>query len=127
MITTARSGLWTCSTCLRRCALRQARSTVPKPARQLSLATNTAIASDAASKPVSHTPPGAHHDDTLLRQIFDSPPTFKHFARPWAQLTGPPNVGLFRNKYLTSPQGFLTFAEVTVHKAQGLVEKVLAA
>ncbi|KAJ1331278.1 mitochondrial intermediate peptidase [Microdochium nivale] len=127
MIKTARSGLWTCSTCLRRSASRLAGVKARQPTRRLSSALSAATASDAASKPIHHAPPGAHHDDALLRQIFDSPPTFKHFARPWAQLTGSPNVGLFRNKYLTSPQGFLTFAEVTIHKARGLVGKVLAA
>ncbi|KAH7035162.1 peptidase family M3 [Microdochium trichocladiopsis] len=127
MIKTVRSGLWTCSRCLRQSALRQARPSARPPSRWLSAVANPATVSDAASAPVNHAPPGARHDDVLLRQIFDSPPTFKHFARPWAQLTGSPNVGLFRNKYLTSPQGFLSFAELTIHKAQRLVEKVLAA
>jgi mitochondrial intermediate peptidase len=36
-------------------------------------------------------------------------------------------VGLFQNKYLTSPQGFLVFAEVTIKRAQKIVDRVLSA
>ncbi|KAH8675721.1 hypothetical protein BX600DRAFT_507936 [Xylariales sp. PMI_506] len=77
--------------------------------------------------PVDIADPSAKHDDSVLRQLFDSPQTFKDFAPPSTRLFNRGNVGLFRNKYLTSPQGFLNFANVTLEKAQKLVDKVLGA
>ncbi|KAI0383693.1 mitochondrial intermediate peptidase-like protein [Hypomontagnella monticulosa] len=119
--TTIRSGLWTCSRCLR-----QASRTREHQRRWLSSAPGAAQV-DAAQIPVDHSPPDLKHDDSLLRQIFDSPPKFKDFAKPFFKIGNRENVGLFRNKYLTSPQGFLTFADVTIRRAQKLVSKVLNA
>ncbi|KAI1083279.1 mitochondrial intermediate peptidase-like protein [Whalleya microplaca] len=123
MIKTIRSGLWTCSRCLRQASRIRIRIR-PEQRRWLSAAPGAAQL-DGSHTPVDHSPPDLKHDDSLLRQIFDSPPTFKHFTRPFFERRE--NVGLFRNKYLTSPQGFLTFAEVTVSRAQKLVDKVLRA
>ncbi|KAI0013381.1 mitochondrial intermediate peptidase-like protein [Xylariaceae sp. FL0662B] len=119
MIKTIRSGLWTCSRCIR-----QASRIRPEQRRWLSTAPGVAQL-DGLHTPVDHSPADLKHDDSLLRQIFDSPPTFQHFTRPFFERRE--NVGLFRNKYLTSPQGFLAFAEVTVRRAQKLVDKVLSA
>lgn len=58
--------------------------------------------------------------------MFDSP-KLKDPATPFFKIRDRENVGLFRNKYLTSPQGFLTFAEVTIRRAQKLVNKVVNA
>ncbi|KAK7756705.1 Mitochondrial intermediate peptidase [Diatrype stigma] len=124
MIKTARSGLWTCSRCLRQAS--QARQQ-QQQRRWLHAASSTANIGTAHPPPVNHAPPDAKHDDALLRQIFDSPPTFKYFAKPLKDVLSGRNVGLFRNKYLTSPEGFLKFAEVTVKRAQKLVDKVLNA
>lgn len=122
MIKAARSGLWTCGRCLR-----QASRSGP-PRRWLSAGPGTAQHKlDAAGAPVDHTPPATKYDDALLRQLFDSPQTFKDFAPPSSRALRGENVGLFRNKYLTSPQGFLIFADVTLEKAQKLVDKVLQA
>ncbi|KAI1504413.1 peptidase family M3 [Biscogniauxia marginata] len=121
MIKALRSGLWTCSRCIR-----QASRARPEQRRWLSAEPSLAQV-DVSHIPVDHTPPDTKHDDSLLRQIFDSPPTFRHFARPLLDSASRKNVGLFRNKYLTSPQGFLTFAEITITRAQRIVDKVLAA
>ncbi|KAI1374047.1 mitochondrial intermediate peptidase-like protein [Hypoxylon crocopeplum] len=120
MIKTIRSGLWTCSRCLRQA------SRTRHQKRWLSSAPGAAQL-DASHVPVDHTSSDLKHDDSLLRQIFDSPPTFKDFARPFSKVGARENVGLFRNKYLTSPQGFLIFANVTINRAQKLVHKVLNA
>ncbi|KAI0600819.1 peptidase family M3 [Biscogniauxia sp. FL1348] len=121
MIKTLRSGLWTCSRCIR-----QASRAGQEQRRWLSA--GPGLAPDHGPYiPADHTPPDAKHDDSLLRQIFDSPPTFRHLVRPLLESASGRNVGLFRNKYLTSPQGFLVFAETTITRAQRIVDKVLAA
>ncbi|RYP55020.1 hypothetical protein DL768_000336 [Monosporascus sp. mg162] len=126
MIKAVRSGLWTCSRCLRQASRAQQR----QPQRRWLHAAEPAVskAEGAPVYPVDHTPSDAKHDDALLREIFDSPPASRGFTSPWKGIVGRQNnVGLFRNKYLTSPQGFLKFAEVTVKRAQKLVDKVLKA
>ncbi|KAI0842872.1 mitochondrial intermediate peptidase-like protein [Hypoxylon sp. FL0890] len=120
MINTMRSGLWTCSRCLRQAARAQKHQK-----RWLSSAPGAAQV-NTANIPIDHSPTDLKHDDSLLRQIFDSY-TIKDFARPLFRIGSRENVGLFRNKYLTSPQGFLTFADVTIRRAQKLVDKVLNA
>ncbi|CAJ2501048.1 Uu.00g039010.m01.CDS01 [Anthostomella pinea] len=121
MIKTLRSGLWTCSRCIRQASRAQHQQ------RRWRSAAPSAAQLDGFRTPVDHSPPGAKYDDAVLRQIFDSPPTFRHFVRPLFDSASSRNVGLFRNKYLTSPQGFATFADVTVVRASRLVEKVLGA
>ncbi|CAN8099349.1 unnamed protein product [Discula destructiva] len=64
------------------------------------------------------------HDDATLRQIFDSPAAWLSFS---GSSTNKPRVGLFRNAYLTKPEGFLSFARVSLARAQAIVEKVLTA
>ncbi|KAI1457425.1 mitochondrial intermediate peptidase-like protein [Annulohypoxylon moriforme] len=123
MIKTVRSGLWTCSRCLKQAS----RTRVRDQRRWLSSAPGAAAQVDAPHIPIDHSPTDLKHDDSLLRQIFDSPPTFKDFAKPFFKVMSGENVGLFRNKYLTSPQGFLTFADVTIRRAQKVVNKVLNA
>ncbi|KAI6082127.1 mitochondrial intermediate peptidase-like protein [Hypoxylon rubiginosum] len=120
MIKNIRSGLWTCSRCLR-----QASRARDQSKRWLSAPSAAQL--DKSHIPVDHSPTDLNHDDILLRQIFDSSPTFKDFAKPFFKIGSRENVGLFRNKYLTSPQGFLTFANVTINRAQKLVDKVLNA
>ncbi|KAI0482358.1 mitochondrial intermediate peptidase [Xylariaceae sp. FL0804] len=122
-----RSGLWTCARCVRqtppsrpRPAQRRWHSAAPGVAQ---LDGTHAHAPTHTPNPVDHSPTSAKHDDAVLRRVFDSPPTFQHFAKP---LFGS-RAGLFRNKYLTSPQGFATFAQVTIAKASRVVDKILAA
>ncbi|KAK4205340.1 hypothetical protein QBC40DRAFT_271540 [Triangularia verruculosa] len=73
-----------------------------------------------------HTAPKGYerHDDLLLRDIFDS-------SSHWKQFTQPPYInkpsGLFRNQYLRTPGGFMTFAEISLKRARATVERILAA
>lgn len=130
MIRAVRPGLGTYSRCIRQ-ASRAASYRQPWHL-QLRHRTDAAVAAaellrDPASAPASHAPPGAKHDDSLLRQLFDSPETFKDFEPPSGRAASGHNVGLFRNKYLTSPQGFIVFANTTLERAQRLVDRVLNA
>ncbi|KAI1312408.1 peptidase family M3 [Xylaria venustula] len=122
MIRAVRPGLWTCTRCVRQ--VPRAQRLPPK--RWLSSLPGAARSFDESirSPPADHSTADTKHDDDLLRQIFDSPPTFRGLLQPFFQSAGPKNVGLFRNKYLTSPQGFLTFADVTIARASRLVLKV---
>ncbi|KAI1157180.1 peptidase family M3 [Nemania diffusa] len=117
MIKAARPGLWTCSRCITRPAPR-----IPQrlPQRRWLAAASNPI----HNPPVDHSSADAKHDDAILRQIFDSPPSFRERLQPLFQSASRKNVGLFRNKYLTSPQGFLTFADITIARASKLVDKV---
>jgi mitochondrial intermediate peptidase len=126
MIKTGRSGLWTCSRCLRQALQKPLES----PHRRWLTVASTAVPRqklDAAHIPTDHGDPSTRYDDSLLRQLFDSPQTFRDFAPPSSRALSGGNVGLFRNKYLTSPEGFLTFANDNLRKAQRLVDKVLRA
>ncbi|KAK9769789.1 putative Peptidase family M3 [Seiridium cardinale] len=126
MIKSVKSGLWTCSRCLRQASQRPLS---PPRRRWLTVASGAAPQRkfDAASLPVDHGDPSTKHDDSLLRQLFDSPQTFRDFAPPSSRAIHGGNVGLFRNRYLTSPEGFLTFAQDNLMKAHRLVHKVLKA
>ncbi|KAK8125293.1 mitochondrial intermediate peptidase [Apiospora kogelbergensis] len=121
MLKATRSGLRACS----RCVVRQPSQTQQR--RWLAGVATGAARLDPANTPAFHSQPGANHDDSLLRQLFDSPQTFKEFEPPSSRAVTGTSVGLFRNKYLTSPKGFILFANDTLEKAQKLVDKVLAA
>lgn len=75
------------------------------------------------SNPIDHSPPGQRIEDSILRQIFDSPSVWKAFSKA----PGHKNVGLFRNAYLTGPEGFRSFARVSLRRARKIVDKVLNA
>ncbi|KAI1004496.1 Mitochondrial intermediate peptidase [Podosphaera aphanis] len=72
----------------------------------------------------NHAAPGTRHDNTTLQQVFDSPDFWKEYSK--SSKSGP-NRGLFQNRYLTDPRGFQEFATSSLHKAQRIVTKVLAA
>lgn len=128
MLKNVRSGLWTCSRCIRQASQSQRPLNTPHR-RWLTAASGPATQQrfDAASIPTDHTDPSTKYEDTLLRQLFDSPQTFKDFAPPSNRALNGGNVGLFRNRYLTSPEGFLVFARDNLQKAHVLVQKVLEA
>ncbi|KAL1841287.1 hypothetical protein VTJ49DRAFT_7232 [Mycothermus thermophilus] len=111
---------WICSTCRR---LR-----VPHDHRQqrrsfaASRPSSKFLPLDEPIIPASHAPT-FRREDAALRSIFDQPDFWKDFSK----LSGSMNVGLFRNAYLKKPQGFLTFAEVSLKKARVIVDRVLAA
>ncbi|KAF3937044.1 Saccharolysin [Dactylella cylindrospora] len=66
---------------------------------------------------------GDKHNDKLLRDIFDSPAAYKDFTSGSSRRS----TGLFQNRYLTSPHGFETFAEISLRKARRVVERVSSA
>lgn len=94
-----------------------------QPRRFLTVATTTT----ADSKLPSYTSLTNHeksHDDHTLRQIFDSQKFWRAFSRT---ASATPNRGLFQNRYLTEPAGFLNYAQVIQRKCQKLVGDILSA
>lgn len=65
------------------------------------------------------------HDDKILRQIFDSPDFWKDFSSKTKYHYGGKSAGLLQNRYLTTPEGFGQFANVTLQKCQKIVAQVL--
>ncbi|KAK3671465.1 Mitochondrial intermediate peptidase [Recurvomyces mirabilis] len=115
---------WTCP----QCASHQSKVT-----RRCLVTTSNAKGSGAAAakavgeeyQPVTKAAPGIAHDDRTLRQIFDSPHTWKEFSTKAKHRYGGKSAGLFQNRYLTRPDGFQDFAAVTLVKCKRIVEKVL--
>lgn len=128
---TPASASWVCATCLRR----EARQLpLPRLSRRLQhTAAVDALRADNTSPPsrpksilatIARNATSTQHDDATLRKIFDSPSAWLSFS---GSFQGKPRVGLFRNAYLTEPQGFLAFAHVSLARAQNIVDKVLHA
>ncbi|TLD04565.1 hypothetical protein E2P81_ATG10553, partial [Venturia nashicola] len=110
---------WTCARCVRQ----QQKKTAT---RWLTTTTAQQGASAAAyADPIQRGSPSAGHDDRTLRQIFDSHDFWKDFSGKAQQYYGGKNAGLFQNRYLTRPEGFQEFADVTLQKCRKLVAAVL--
>ncbi|KAK1149171.1 Mitochondrial intermediate peptidase [Aspergillus melleus] len=110
---------WTCRACLQRLQ-QQTRRSLETAATSPSHRANSfeyAPAGTATQKKSA--------DDQVLRRVFDSPPFWKEFSQRRASQPYP--TGLVQNQYLTSPDGFRTFAHVSLQKCQAIVSKVLAA
>lgn len=58
----------------------------------------------------------------MLRELFDAPS-----GRAFAKLSLKKSQGLFKNRYLTSPDGFLSFARKNLERATKIVHRVLSA
>ncbi|OLN88598.1 Mitochondrial intermediate peptidase [Colletotrichum chlorophyti] len=104
-------SLWVCTQCVRQATRGQQRrwiASVPGAA--------------SSSIPADHAPPGRNTDDAILRELFDSPDR----AAKAFKAAGP-SVGLFKNRYLTSPLGFQAFAHRSLDKARKIVHRVLHA
>ncbi|TLD28992.1 hypothetical protein PspLS_03835 [Pyricularia sp. CBS 133598] len=128
MLKLLRPRPWVCSSCLNRVALQQPYPVGRRSIRWLSTAQSAA---SAASIPPVNPAPADHatssaHDDTLLGKIFDCSSSWRDFSARSAKFPTE-NAGLFRNAYLTSPDGFLTFARSSLSKASGIVDRVLGA
>ncbi|KAI4279225.1 MAG: hypothetical protein L6R35_006059, partial [Caloplaca aegaea] len=65
-------------------------------------------------------------NDDALRNIFDSQSFWRDFRDTHHSTTLPPK-GLFENRYLTKPDGFIEFARTTAEKCQHLVARVVGA
>lgn len=128
---TAASASWVCSTCLRR-KTQQTIQQLPRGAAASRWQHTVTHTETVQSPPHSFSvPPSATNttdrakrDDADLRRIFDSPSAWLAFS---GAFKGKPRVGLFRNAYLTEPRGFLAFAQVSLARAQRIVDKVLSA
>ena len=68
-------------------------------------------------------------EDGVIREVFDQSTARRHwFSPPWpARGPNGANAGLFKNRYLTKPEGFQMFARRNIQKASVLVGKVLDA
>jgi len=117
MFLAVRSRKWVCLSCLRRSPAGQ------KQQRWLTTASQTEGCSTAVPFLRVEGKPDANNDsDAVLRNIFDSPQAWKGFTDRSIR-----NAGLFTNRYLTRPEGFVEFAHMSLKKARAIVHKVLAA
>ena len=64
-------------------------------------------------------------EDDTLRRIFDAHNFWLEFSQP--NTSHLPPQGLFQNRYLTKPSGFLEYAQLTQKKCQKIVDSVLSA
>lgn len=128
--------LWVCTQCVRRVTSpRQRQSHLhhrPRYQAQFqqrrweSTANATAAAvEEAKSIPADHST-SSRHDDAVLRELFDAPSGGLSFPS-LSSLSLKKSQGLFKNRYLTSPDGFLVFAQKNLEKATRIVQRVLSA
>ena len=66
------------------------------------------------------------HDDVNLRRIFDSVSFWRSFNSPNGRPFQRP-LGLFQNRYLLEPAGFLRFAQDSKEQCQRLADRILQA
>lgn len=102
---------------------RTPRRAIQAPQRRWAQVAPGLVRSSHVINPIDHYALGRQVDDSILRQIFDSASVWKAFSTA----SGYKNVGLFRNAYLTGPEGFQTFAQVSLRRARKIVDKVLSA
>ncbi|ODA82894.1 hypothetical protein RJ55_01403 [Drechmeria coniospora] len=115
MLTPQARVVWVCTRCISR---------VGKPRQQRRWASTAAGAAPAKSgtSPPLHGNPGTRNNDAVLRELFDAPS-----GRAFAAFSLKKNQGLFKNRFLTSPDGFLLFAQKNLERATKIVHRVLAA
>ncbi|KAF5539614.1 mitochondrial intermediate peptidase [Fusarium mexicanum] len=113
MLSSRGNRLWICNRCVRH--------TTKSPQRRWNSIASAVAQIISPSTPVDHTA-STNHDDTVLRNLFDAPTgrTFPKFSLKKSQ-------GLFKNRYLTSPDGFQQFAQKNLERAKNIVNKVLSA
>lgn len=107
---------WTCRACLQR---------LQQPRRSLETAASPSSQSDVYDyTPTNHSTQKKTNDETL-RRVFDSQPFWREFSQRSATQSKP--TGLVQNQYLTNPDGFRAFANVSLQRCQAIVSKVLSA
>lgn len=116
MLKSGGNRLWICTRCVRH-------ATNPADQRRWESVISSAVQA-VKNAPIASHAINYDHDDALLRNIFDSPAgrTFPKFS-----LRKSPSQGLFKNRYLTSPDGFLRFAQKNLQRATRIVHRVLNA
>ncbi|OGM45182.1 intermediate peptidase [Aspergillus bombycis] len=116
MLMPLRRRPWTCRACLQR---------LQQPRRSLETAASPSSRSDVYDyAPTNHSTQKKTNDETL-RRVFDSQPFWREFSQRSATQSKP--TGLVQNQYLTSPDGFRAFANVSLQRCQAIVSKVLSA
>ncbi|KAF4556320.1 Mitochondrial intermediate peptidase-like protein [Elsinoe fawcettii] len=108
---------WVCQTC---------QGTLSRTPSRRKIATAAATAIPQSLFSSTFASPAATHDDDILRQIFDSPSAWKDFAARSQSLNDGRPAGLFRNRYLTKPEGFEKYASWTLSKCKNLVSRIAA-
>ncbi|KAF5861774.1 Mitochondrial intermediate peptidase [Aspergillus alliaceus] len=116
MLMPLRRRPWTCRACLQR---------LQQPRRSLETATSPSSQSAVYDyAPTNHSAQKKSHDETI-RRMFDSQPFWREFSQRSATQSKP--TGLVQNQYLTNPDGFRAFANISLQRCQAIVSKVLAA
>ena len=115
---------WTCPTCLRREQRQATRGLVTSSNTKNSAAAAASVQDDY--QPVYQASPSISHNDRTLRQIFDSASSWHDFSSKTRYQYSGKSAGLFQNRYLTHPEGFQTFAAVTLQKCRKIVARVLS-
>lgn len=87
----------------------------------------TATAGPKQSRSLSTTSHERSLEDTTLRLVFDSHNFWLDFSHQQTSDLARPSPGLFQNRYLTEPSGFLKYAQVMQKKCQRIVDSVLSA
>ena len=97
------------------------------PSRRLLAVATTATAGFKQCRFSSTTSHERSLEDTTLRQIFDTHHTWLEFSQLHTSDLARPSRGLFQNRHLTKPSGFLKYAQVTQKKCQEIVDEILSA
>ncbi|KAF7715874.1 Mitochondrial intermediate peptidase [Penicillium ucsense] len=105
---------WTCRKCLSR-----------QQSRAFESAASTIAKAHTSYIPADTGVSGRKVDDDILRRVFDSQQFWKDFS--YKRGIGSKRAGLVQNQYLTNPEGFRHFANVSLQKCQAIVTKVLQA
>ncbi|KAJ4326762.1 Mitochondrial intermediate peptidase [Fusarium piperis] len=113
MLNSRGSRLWICTRCVQQ-------ATRP-PQRRWNSVVSAVAQAFSPSAPVDHSASSAH-DDAVLRSLFDAPT-----GRSFPKFSLKKSQGLFKNRYLTSPDGFLRFAKTNLERATKIVHRVLNA
>lgn len=98
-----------------------------KPCGLLAAAATVTVCLSKQSRSSSTTSHERCLEDTSLRQIFDLHNVWLQFSRHTTSDLAGPSQGLFQNRYLTEPSGFLKYAQITQKKCQKIVDSVLSA
>ncbi|KAL3450028.1 hypothetical protein BJX65DRAFT_271219 [Aspergillus insuetus] len=89
--------------------------------------TTTSIRTASASAAPVNSSSSKSSDDDTLRRVFDSQSFWHEFSKSASFSPDRKPTGLVQNQYLTTPEGFRTFAQVSLQKCQAIVTRVLSA
>ncbi|OWP04950.1 hypothetical protein B2J93_6996 [Marssonina coronariae] len=117
---------WVCSRCIRRRLPSSIRRNHVQAVSPTFLEDPVALGlkASAAHIAIDTAASASRQEDQILGKIFDSTAFWGEFSQ--SSKSGS-HVGLFQNRYLTTPEGFRVFAHVSLQKAKGVVATILAA